>query len=195
MTMSAGRRCRRRPSGSAGIGFSTWVDARFDIGPGFFSFVGVRDFGAPSLGGVIVNRDQNVTIINNTTNITNITVNNSNVYTGGPSYAKYAALSAKPIPTLKLVRQRDTSLVGQQGGKVLARQSGSQLTVLAPRITPTDRWQHPPAEGRQDPHRRQGGPWLGCRQGPAEREKLMPRSSSKRDRARPRPPSRSTRTT
>ena len=92
-----------------------------------------RDFGAPALGAVIVNREQNVTIINNTTNITNITVNNSTVYTGGPSYAKItAALSARPIPTLKLVRQSDTSLIRPQGGKILSHQQGNQLVVLAP---------------------------------------------------------------
>jgi len=117
-----------------GIGFGTWVDARFDIGPGFYSFVGVRDFGAPALGAVILSRDQNVTIINNTTNITNITVNNSNVYTGGPSYEKIAARSARPIPTLKLVRQGDASLVRAQGGKALSHQQGNQLVMIAPKI-------------------------------------------------------------
>jgi hypothetical protein len=157
---------------SAGVGFSTWVDARFDIGPGFFSFVGVRDFGAPSLSEVIVNRTKNVTIINNTTNITNITVNNSNVYTGGPSYAKYAALSAKPIPTLKLVRQRDTSLVGQQGGKVLARQSGGQLTVLAPRITPSTGGSiRPPKVAKTLTDAKADHGWDAVKD-PAEREKL-----------------------
>jgi hypothetical protein len=118
-----------------GVGFGGWVDARFDIGPGFYSFVGVRDFGAPALGAVIVNRQQNVTIINNTTNITNITVNNSNVYTGGPSFATIAAHSTRPIPTLKLVRQGDAAALRSAGGKALSRQTGSQLFVLAPKVT------------------------------------------------------------
>ena len=129
---------------TAGIGFSTWVDARFDIGPGFYSFVSVGNFGAPALGSVILSRDQNVTIINNTTNITNITVNNSNVYVGGPSYAKLAARSSRPIPTLKLVRQGDASLVRSQGGKVLSHQQGNQLVVLAPKITPNSSHIAPP---------------------------------------------------
>ena len=118
-----------------GIGFGGWVDARYDIGPGFYSFVGVQDFGAPALGAVIVNREQNVTIINNTTNITNITVNNSNVYTGGPSYATIAARSTRPIPTLKLVRQGDPAAIRSAGGKALSRQAGNQLFVLAPKVT------------------------------------------------------------
>jgi len=111
------------------------VDASFDIGPGCYSFVGVRDFGAPALGAVILDRERNVTIINNTTNITNITTNNSTVYTGGPSYAKLAARSSRPIPTLKLVRQTDAGAIRAANGKVLSRQSGNQLLVLAPHVT------------------------------------------------------------
>lgn len=118
-----------------GIGFSPWVDARFNIGPGFYSFVGVHDFGAPALGAVIMDRERNVDIINSTTNITNITVNNTNVFVGGPSYAKYSALSSRPIPTLKLVRQTDAAQIRAAGGKVLAHQEGNQLMVLAPRVS------------------------------------------------------------
>jgi len=120
---------------NAEIGFGGGIDAHFDIGPGFYSFVGVRDFGAPALGAVILGRDRNVDIINTTTNITNITVNNSNVYVGGPNYARIAAVSSRPIPTLKLVRQRDASAIASQGGKILSRQQGNQLMVLAPKVT------------------------------------------------------------
>ena len=60
-----------------GVGFGGGVDAQFDIGPGFYSFVDVHHFGEPELRQVIVNREQNITIINRTTNITNITVNNT----------------------------------------------------------------------------------------------------------------------
>ena len=47
------------------------------------------------------------------------------------------ALSKRHIPTLKLVRQGDASLVRQNGGKILSRQQGNNLVVLAPHITPT----------------------------------------------------------
>jgi hypothetical protein len=118
-----------------GIGFGGWVDARFNIGPGFYSFVNVGDFGAPALGAVILSRDRNVDFISRTTNITNITINNSNVYTGGPSYANISARSSRPIPTLKLVRQGDPSAIRAAGGKALSRQQGNQLFVLAPKVT------------------------------------------------------------
>jgi hypothetical protein len=133
----------------ADIGFGGGVDAHFDIGPGFYSFVGVRDFGAPALGPVIVNREQNVTIINNTTNITNITTNNTTVYNGGPNYNMIAARSARPIPTLKLVRQTDAGAIRAANGKILSRQSGNQLMVLAPHVTaPTGKMPAPPHVAR-----------------------------------------------
>jgi hypothetical protein len=116
----------------AGLGFGGWVDAHFDIGPGCFSFVRCGDFGAPALGGVILDRGQNVTIINRTTNITNITVNNSNIYNGGPSYAMLSARSTHPIQTLKLVRQGN---VASGGGKMLSRVQGNSLVVPAPHLT------------------------------------------------------------
>jgi hypothetical protein len=155
------------------MGFGGWVDARFDIGPGFYSFVGVRDFGAPTLGQVIVDRGQNVTIINNTTNITNITNNNSNVYTGGPSYARIAARTARPIPTLKLVRQGDASAIRAQGGKMLSRQQGNQLMVLAPKITPLAKGEHlaPHKVARTLASAKADHGW-GIVKDPQEREKL-----------------------
>ena len=127
-----------------GIGFGGWVDARFGMGPGFYSFVNVGDFGAPALGAVILPREQNVTFINKTTNITNITYNNSNVYTGGPSYAKVSAASTRPIPTLKLVRQGGSAAIRGANGKILSRQQGSQLMVIAPKITPPSGGKLPP---------------------------------------------------
>jgi hypothetical protein len=117
-----------------GFGFGGSVDAQFNIGPGYYSFVRFGDFGTPALGPVIVDRSQNVTIISNTRNITNITVNNSTVYTGGPSYTALAARSKRPIPTLKLVRQGSAAVAGANG-KFLARQQGNSLLVMAPHVT------------------------------------------------------------
>jgi hypothetical protein len=133
----------------ADIGFGFGVDAHFDIGPGCYNFVGVRDFGAPALGPVILNREQNVTIINNTTNITNITTNNTYVYNGGPSYTTLASRSSRPIPTLKLVRQTDAGAIRAANGKILSRQTGNQLVVLAPHVTaPSGKLPAPPHVAR-----------------------------------------------
>ena len=56
-----------------GVGISTWADTQYDIGPRHYSFCRSRDFGAPVIRGVILPRARNVTFINFTTNITNIT--------------------------------------------------------------------------------------------------------------------------
>src|SRR5207249_2554019 len=74
------------------IGISFWVDSTYGIGPGFYNFCAYRDFGSPSLRPVIIDRSRNVTIVQNTVNITNITVNRSRniVFNGGPSFQTVA---------------------------------------------------------------------------------------------------------
>lgn len=57
----------------AGIGFSSWVDDYYDIGPGHYRFVEGRNFGSAHLNRSFIDRGQNLTLINETTNITNIT--------------------------------------------------------------------------------------------------------------------------
>ena len=56
-----------------------------DIGPEFYNFCEVRYIGEPVLRHVTLPRVQNVTYINNTVNVTDITVRNNVVYNYGPS--------------------------------------------------------------------------------------------------------------
>ena len=121
-----------------GIGISFWVDTTYAIGPGNYNFCSYRDFGSPALRPVIVNRGRNVAIINNTTNITNITVNNTRniIYNGGPVFATVASRTARPIQTLKLSQETDVNAIRASGRKTLARQQGNQLIVAAPLIAP-----------------------------------------------------------
>jgi hypothetical protein len=117
------------------VGFSTWVDAEYDIGPRLYSFCAVRDFGSPALRPVIVDRSRNITIINKTVNITNITVRRDTniIYNGGPRYQTIAARSARPIQTLKLVQNRNIAR-NARANQLLARQQGNQLVVAAPEV-------------------------------------------------------------
>ena len=71
-----------------GVGISTWADHEYDIGPDYYTFINVRDFGSDSYlrGGFIFDRGRNVTIINQTINITNIAYNRSVTYAGGPNF-------------------------------------------------------------------------------------------------------------
>ena len=126
------------------IGISTWVDTAYDIGPGSYNFCRARDFGAPVLRLVIVNRTRNVTIIRNTVNITNITYNTYGdvpvIYNGGPSYAVISRRCERPIPALKLVRHTHFDRQDFHGGpgrwSPNARTVGNQLIVNAPIVAP-----------------------------------------------------------
>jgi len=123
------------------IGISIWADAEYDIGPTNYSFCEFRHFGDPALRPVIIDRSRNVTIINRTTNITNITVNRTtnNIYVGGPQYQTVAARTTRPVQVLKLKRETDVAAVRVAGGKTLARQQGNQLVVLAPDVSKTEK--------------------------------------------------------
>jgi hypothetical protein len=111
------------------------VDVEFGIGPLYYNFVDIRYVGEPVLRGRILAPSRNVTIINQTVNVTNITYSNSTVYNYGPDYNRLNQYSTRPIQRLSL--QRETSVganfgQGQKGN--FNRVSGNQLTVVAPTI-------------------------------------------------------------
>ena len=115
------------------VGFSSRVDADYDIGPANYRFVEVRNFGAPQLRTVIVEPRQNITIIRETTNITRITYVNNLVYNEGPRYDVISRESAQPIRRLRL--ERRGSLDGGPGRErdeqMRARVDGDSFRVLA----------------------------------------------------------------
>jgi hypothetical protein len=118
-----------------GVSLGGWVDAAFDIGPTYYSFVEVRDLGAPRLRSVLVPSRENITIINQTTNITNITYRNNVVINNGPDYNVVSREAAQPIRRLKLERREQaadlrTARVEQLSAKV----QGESLVVSAPAI-------------------------------------------------------------
>ncbi|MGB8341677.1 MAG: DUF6600 domain-containing protein [Chthoniobacterales bacterium] len=89
------------------IGIRNWADNYYDIGPGQYAFIPTNEFGRQLTPSVIVPRERNVTIINQTTNVTNITYNNSRVVDRGPSYDELRARSRQPIERLRLERTQD----------------------------------------------------------------------------------------
>ena len=108
---------------TAGVGFSSWVDRYYDIGPGHYRFVEVGQLGAPRMNAVFVDRSQNITIINRTTNITNISRRGDVIYNGGPDYDEQVRASREPIPRYRLDRRREA-----------ARESGHADTQLQARV-------------------------------------------------------------
>jgi hypothetical protein len=117
------------------IGFNVWVDSRYDIGPYYYNFCEVRYFGAPALRSVIIAPQRNVTIINKTVNITNITYKNKVVVNRGPDFAKVSARSERKIERLKLVRKTDDdSAKARLQGKRGAQRKDGELVMVAPQV-------------------------------------------------------------
>lgn len=121
------------------VGFKGWVDSYYDIGPASYSFVEVRNLGAPSLRKVIVEPRENVTIITKTKNITNITYTNKVVFLGGPDYEVITKRSEQPIPRLKLDRRTDITVNVQAGspGQFVTKIQGDRVQFAAPVIKAT----------------------------------------------------------
>src|SRR5438552_15674526 len=108
------------------------VDIDFDIGPAYYNFVDVRYIGEPVLRSRIVALSENVTYINQTVNVTNITYKNNVVYNYGPDYNMVSARSSRPIQRLTLERQAnvDVNVAAKSGN--LTKVQGDRLVVGAP---------------------------------------------------------------
>src|SRR6266404_1437933 len=97
--------------------------------PGYYNFVDVRYIGEPVLRSRIVDVSQNVTYINQTVNVTNITYENKTVYNYGPDLDTVNQYSSRPIQKLKLERQAnvDVTAAAKSGG--LTKVQGNALVV------------------------------------------------------------------
>lgn len=108
------------------------VDVTFGIGPLYYNFVDIRYIGEPVLRGHIIEPRRNVTIINRTVNVTNITYNNTFVINNGPDIGRLNQYSNKPIQRLKLQRESTGDFGGRRGN--LNRVNGNELVVAAPAV-------------------------------------------------------------
>ena len=102
-------------------GIRNWADNYYDIGPDQYAFVPANEFGRKLTSREIVPTERNVTIINNTINVTNIIYNNSVVVDQGPSYDDLRKQSRQPIERYRLERTQDMpndvpGLQGRSGG-------------------------------------------------------------------------------
>ncbi len=116
----------------AGVSIGGQVDLEFDIGPAYYNFVDVRYIGEPVLRDRIFASSQNVTYINQTVNVTNITYNNNTVYNYGPDYNALSARSSRPIQRLSLERQENVDLSTAARSGALTKVQGDKLVVAAP---------------------------------------------------------------
>jgi hypothetical protein len=108
------------------------ADIEFDIGPEYYNFVDVRFIGEPVLRDRIFAPSQNVTYINNTVNVTNISVRNNVVYNYGPDYNVLSAHSSRPIQRLSITRESATNLSAAAKSGALTKVQGGKLVVATP---------------------------------------------------------------
>ncbi len=97
------------PEAYSGRGFNSSVDEYYDIGARNYNFVPRERFGAGrTYVGRIVDTERNVTIIQNTVNVTNITYrgtgNNAMIVNEGPDMEFVNARSTTPVQIVRLQR-------------------------------------------------------------------------------------------
>ena len=108
------------------VGIGNWADSYYGLGPGAYSFISYRSWGQPSYVRVIVPPAQNVQIIRQTTNITNIRIQNMIINNFGPRVETVAQFTNQKIVPTKVVFNP-----GRQAEYGVAIQ-GSELRVAAP---------------------------------------------------------------
>ena len=108
------------------------VDIEYDIGPEYYNFCDVRFIGEPVLRDRIFPPTQNVTYINNTVNVTNISVQNNVVYNYGPDINVVSGYSTRPIQRLTIERETAADLSTAAKSGALTKVQGNRLVVAAP---------------------------------------------------------------
>ncbi len=88
-----------------GIGIGGWCDHAYGLGPGAYFFISMSHFTAPNYNPYILPQAQNVTIIKNTVNVTNITYNKTVINNFGPSVATIQQKTGAVIKPVSLSYQ------------------------------------------------------------------------------------------
>jgi hypothetical protein len=124
------------------IGIHNWSDSYYDIGPDQYSFVASREFGAHRVESALLPPEGNVTIVNQTTNVTNITYNNTTIVNEGPSYEEVRAQSREPVQRLQLERNVNVDVAGEPQGPEVR---GETVVIAAPVIAAPVASERPPS--------------------------------------------------
>ena len=113
-------------------GIHNWSDNYYDIGPDQYCFVATREFGAQRAESTILPPERNVAIVNQTTNVTNITYNNTTIVNEGPNYDEVRAQSREPMQRFRLERNASVDL-NVEAPRPLVQ--GETVIVAAPVIS------------------------------------------------------------
>lgn len=88
-------------------GIKKWADSYYDIDAEEYVFIPNEEIGSNEIERAIIPVERNVTIVNQTTNVTNITYNNTIVVNEGPDYEELRGRSREPLRRLRLQRQTE----------------------------------------------------------------------------------------
>ncbi len=123
------------PEAWSATGFNAAVDDYYDIGPGSYTFVAADNLGAQNYVTQVIAPEQNITIIEKTVNITNVTYkkvqNTTVVYNAGPDLERVNS-GSKKVPQLKVERVTDIRESAKAGP---ATQKDGVLRMAAPRLS------------------------------------------------------------
>jgi len=122
-------------------GIHNWSDSYYDIGPDQYCFVPTREFGAQRIESMLVPPERNVTIVNQTTNVTNITYNNTTVVNEGPNYEELRTQSREPLQRFRLERNVNVDVAVEPPRPVV---QGETVIVAAPVIDAPVASERPP---------------------------------------------------
>lgn len=109
-------------------GIKRWADSYYDIEAEEYVFIPNQEIGSESIQRAVVPVERNVTIINQTTNVTNITYNNTTIVNEGPSYDELRAGSRQPLERVRIERQYEI----REGEVPRAEMRGGVIAMIAP---------------------------------------------------------------
>jgi len=112
-------------------GIRNWADNYYDIGPDQYCFVPATQFGAQRVLPTIVPAERNLSIVSQTTNVTNITYNNTSIVDQGPDYYELRARTQQPIEHLRVVRRTILNFLAENPRVVI---KGEVIEMPAPII-------------------------------------------------------------
>lgn len=105
-----------------------WVDRYYDIGPAAYVFLKLADFVRPSYRQAVVPVQQNFTIIERTTNVTDIYYQNQGINVAGPRYDQVLQRVNRPVPKYQI----DYVTPPQPNAAFQTAVTGERLRVVAP---------------------------------------------------------------
>src|ERR1700736_4076386 len=120
-----------------GIGIGGWCDHAYGLGPGAYFFIAFSHFTARNYDPYILPASQNLTIIKNTVNVTNITYNKNIVNNFGPSVATIQQKTGAVIKPVSLAYQPGkTPGSSISNGVLKVTGPGTKLNPVATKLPP-----------------------------------------------------------